>query len=179
MNKENEEYSRDLFKSLEKYDSEFTEIIYNFSQVEVEKVCKLSDKDNFLCILSVLIGCQSLSMFANVLDVALKKNVDVIAIKEMLYQATAYLGIGRTYDYLIKANEIMSKNDIALPLGSQATTNETNRFSRLSISDNGLSNIPIYRTAKSPARKQPEPTAGPPNGFSPNERWQHRPLPAT
>lgn len=37
MNKENEEYSRDLFKSLEKYDSEFTEIIYNFSQVEVEK----------------------------------------------------------------------------------------------------------------------------------------------
>ena len=109
MNKENEEYSRDLFKSLEKYDSEFTEIIYNFSQVEVEKVCKLSDKDKFLCILSVLIGCQSLSMFANVLDVALKKNVDVIAIKEMLYQATAYLGIGRTYDYLIKANEIMSK----------------------------------------------------------------------
>ena len=54
-------------------------------------------------------------MFANVLDVALKKDVDVIAIKEMLYQATAYLGIGRTYDYLIKANEIMSKNDIALP----------------------------------------------------------------
>ena len=48
MNKENEEYSRDLFKSLEKYDSEFTEIIYNFSQVEVEKVCKLSDKDKFL-----------------------------------------------------------------------------------------------------------------------------------
>ena len=37
MNKENEEYSRDLFKSLEKYDSEFTEIIYNFSQVDVEK----------------------------------------------------------------------------------------------------------------------------------------------
>ena len=109
MNKENEEYSRDLFKSLEKYDSEFTEIIYNFSQVEVEKVCKLSDKDKFLCILSVLIGCQSLSMFANVLDVALKKNVDVIA---------------------IKANEIMSKNDIALPLGSQATTNETNRFEK-------------------------------------------------
>lgn len=130
MNKENEEYSRDLFKSLEKYDSEFTEIIYNFSQVEVEKVCKLSDKDKFLCILSVLIGCQSLSMFANVLDVTLKKNVDVIAIKEMLYQATAYLGIGRTYDYLIKANEIMSKNDIALPLGSQATTNETNRFEK-------------------------------------------------
>lgn len=50
-------------------------------------------------------------MFGNLLDVALKKNVDVIAIKEMLYQATAYLGIGRIYDYLIKVNEIMLKNE--------------------------------------------------------------------
>lgn len=111
MNKENEECCKNLFELLEKYDSGFTDIIYNFSQVEVGKVCKLSDKEKFLCNLSVLIGCQSLSMFGNLLDVALKKNVDVIAIKEMLYQATAYLGIGRIYDYLIKVNEIMLKNE--------------------------------------------------------------------
>lgn len=38
MNKENEECSKNLFELLEKYDSGFTDIIYNFSQVEVGKV---------------------------------------------------------------------------------------------------------------------------------------------
>lgn len=48
--------------------------------------------------------------------------------KEQIYQATAYLGIGRTYDFLMAANQIMEQYEIKLPLASQATTNEKTRF---------------------------------------------------
>lgn len=49
-------------------------------------------------------------------------------VKEVIYQATAYLGIGRTYDFLMAANQIMEQHGIELPLEPQATTNEKARF---------------------------------------------------
>lgn len=45
--------------------------------------------------------------FQNMLHAALNIGVDPVAIKETIYQATAYLGIGRTCDFLIAANGIM------------------------------------------------------------------------
>ena len=81
-----------------------------------------------LCILSALLGCQGMGEFQNMLHAALNAGVAPIAIKEVIYQATAYLGIGRTYDFLMAANQIMEQYEIKLPLASQATTNEKTRF---------------------------------------------------
>ncbi len=109
MNRETKERLSKLFEGVENSlhvtDPEWVDIVANFSQNETVIESKLTEKEQALCILSAL-----------------------LAIKEVIYQATAYLGIGRTYDYLMAANRIMEQHDIELPLASQATTSNTTRF---------------------------------------------------
>lgn len=114
--------------TLSKIDPEFVEIFANFSQDEVIKANNLTEKEQILCILSTLLGCQGMGEFQNMLHAALNTGIAPIAIKEVIYQATAYLGIGRTHDFLIAANQIMEQHGIKLPLAPQATTNEKTRF---------------------------------------------------
>ena len=77
-----------------------------------------------------LLGCQGMGEFQNMLHAALNIGVDPVAIKETIYQATAYLEIGRTCDFLIAANGIMEQHGVRLPLAPQASTNEETRFER-------------------------------------------------
>lgn len=114
--------------SLEKTDPEFARIIANFSQSEAVEANKLTEKEQMLCILSALLGCQAVGEFQNMLHTALSAGIDPVAVKEIIYQATAYLGIGRTYDFLMATNQIMEQQGIKLPLANQATTNEQTRF---------------------------------------------------
>ena len=85
-------------------DPEFTEIATNFSQVEVEQASKLTEKERMLCILSALLGCQGMGEFRNILHMTLDAGINPVTIKEVIYQATAYLGLGRVHDFLIAAN---------------------------------------------------------------------------
>lgn len=132
MNKDVEKRVQELFagieSSLSMTDPEFVEIITNFSQNETVKENTLTEKEQMLCILSVLLGCQGMGEFQNMLHAALGTGIDPIAIKEVVYQATAYLGIGRIYDFLIATNQIMEQHGINLPLAPQATTDEETRF---------------------------------------------------
>lgn len=132
MNMDTEKRIQKLFagvsSTLSKTDPEFVEILANFSQDEVRKANILTEKEQMLCILSALIGCQGMGEFQNMLHAALNTGIDPIAIKEVIYQATAYLGIGRTYDFLAAANQIMEQRGIKLPLAPQGTTNEKTRF---------------------------------------------------
>ena len=41
---------------------------------------------------------------------------------EFIYQATAYLGIGRVFPFLHVVNDFCTKNGITLPLQGQSTT---------------------------------------------------------
>jgi 4-carboxymuconolactone decarboxylase len=116
----------DLFRT----DPEFTEIMLNFSQGEVPEKSRLTEKERMLCILSVLLGCQGKGEFGHMLHAALNREISPVAIKEVLYQAAAYLGIGRVYDFLEMTNQIMEQHGIALPLEPQGTTNEDTRFEK-------------------------------------------------
>ncbi len=132
MNRETKERLSKLFEGVENSlhvtDPEWVDIVANFSQNETVIESKLTEKEQALCILSALLGCQGIGEFQNMLHATLNAGIDPIAIKEVIYQATAYLGIGRTYDYLMAANRIMEQHDIELPLASQATTSNTTRF---------------------------------------------------
>ena len=134
MNKNAESRARRLFagvnSSLSRTDPEFVEIISNFSQDETANANILTEKERMLCILAALLGCQGMGEFQNMLHAALNIGVDPVAIKETIYQATAYLGIGRTCDFLIAANGIMEQHGVRLPLAPQASTNEEPRFER-------------------------------------------------
>lgn len=132
MNKDAENRIQKLFAGaqspLSRTDPEFVEIMANFSQDETVKACILTERERMLCILSALLGCQGMGEFQNMLHGALNMGVEPVAIKEVVYQAAAYLGIGRVYDFLVAANQVMEQHGIELPLAPQATTDERTRF---------------------------------------------------
>lgn len=132
MNCEMEEKLKKLFEgvdsSLHITDPEWVEIVANFSWDEIVSGSKLTERERMLCILSALLGCQGMGEFQNMLHAALNRGIDPIVVKEVIYQATAYLGIGRVYDFLLAANQIMEQHEICLPLAPQATVKEEMRF---------------------------------------------------
>ena len=110
-----------------KSDPDFTERFNYFSTQEVPALGKLDNRTRYMSILSALLGCQGVDEFKSVLNVALDDGLSPVESKEIIYQATAYLGIGRTKPFLIASNEIMKAKKINLPLESQSTTNLDNR----------------------------------------------------
>lgn len=108
-------------------DPEFIERFDNFAFDEVIHDIDLDDKTRFLAILATLLGCQGLDEFRVMLPAALNMGVTPIEAKEVVYQAVAYLGIGRVYPFLNITNEVFAEHGISLPLEPQATNTMKNR----------------------------------------------------
>lgn len=108
-------------------DPEFIERFENFAFDEVINQDDLDDKTRFMAILAALLGCQGSDMFRGTLPAALHFGVTPVEVKEIVYQAVAYLGIGRVYPFLKITNEVLSEGGISLPLPGQATTTTENR----------------------------------------------------
>ncbi len=104
-------------------DPEFIERFDNFAFDEVVAATPLlDDRARFLCWLATCIGCQGIDEFRGMVNAALNVGVDPTAIQELVYQATAYLGVARTFPFLKAKNEIFESRGIELPLAEQATT---------------------------------------------------------
>lgn len=108
-------------------DPEFTERFVNFAFDEVVNHDDLDDKTRFMAILAALLGCQGSDEFRVMLPAALNFGVTPVEVKEIVYQAVAYLGIGRVFPFLRITNEVLSEGGLGLPLPSQATTTMENR----------------------------------------------------
>ena len=109
-------------------DPEFMERFENFAFDEVINQDDLDDKTRFMAILAALLGCQGSDMFRVMLPAALNLGVTPVEAKEIVYQAVAYLGIGKVYPFLKITNEVLAEGGISLPLPGQATTTmETRR----------------------------------------------------
>ncbi len=113
--------------SFSETDPEFVERFDNFAFDEVVNHDDLDDKTRFMAIIAALLGCQGLEEFCVLLPAALNFGVTPVEIKEIVYQATAYLGMGRVYPFLKATNEIFVEQGIRLPLGNQSTTTTENR----------------------------------------------------
>ena len=109
-------------------DPEFIERFDNFAFDEVIAESKLDDKTRFLAILATFLGCQGIDEFRAIVPAALEMGVTPVEVKETVYQAAAYLGIGRVFPFLKATNEIFTARGIALPLERQATTTIENRL---------------------------------------------------
>lgn len=103
-------------------DPEFIERFDNFAFDEVVNTGTLSDRTRMLCWLATLLGCQGIDEFRGMVNAALNMGVEPEAIQEIVYQATAYLGIGRVFPFLKTKNELFEARGIELPLAEQATT---------------------------------------------------------
>jgi 4-carboxymuconolactone decarboxylase len=103
-------------------DPEFVERFANFAFDDVAGDVDLPDRTRFMCWLATLLGCQGIDEFRALLPAALNMGVEPETIKEIVYQAAAYLGIGRVYPFLKATNEALVAAGIQLPLKKQATT---------------------------------------------------------
>ena len=75
-------------------DPEWTAITTAFAGQEVPAASPLTGKERWLCVLSALLGCQGMGAFRKALGSALDDGVEPVAVREVIYQATAYLGTG-------------------------------------------------------------------------------------
>lgn len=110
-------------------DPEWVQIAADFSGAEVPAESRLTERERLLCVLSTLLGCQGLGEYRRMLGEALRGGLDPAAVKETVYQATAYLGIGRVRDFLEATNEVLEQHGVPLPLPPQGTTDAARRFS--------------------------------------------------
>lgn len=131
MTEFSEKYLEKLFSGqvsdLRETDPEFMERFENFAFDEVVRQDDLDDRTRFMAILSALLGCQGTDEFRVMLPAALNAGVTPVEVKEIVYQAVAYLGIGRVYPFLKIVNEVLTEGDVSLPLPSQTTTTAKTR----------------------------------------------------
>jgi 4-carboxymuconolactone decarboxylase len=109
-------------------DPEFIERFDNFAFDEVVNQDDLDDRTRMMAILATLLGCQGIDEYRAMLPAALNFGVTPVEVKEIVYQAVAYLGIGRVFPFLKATNEILEARGIQLPLEGQATTTTETRL---------------------------------------------------
>lgn len=107
-------------------DPEFTTFQEAFALDEVPSASDVPPRIRFLAILSALLGCQGVDEFTAVLPHALGV-LSPVEVKEVVYQATAYLGIGRTRPFLAATNRVLQEAGVTLPLENQGTTTPDDR----------------------------------------------------
>ena len=113
-------------------DPEFAERFEHFAFDEVpnEPGQQLDSDTRYLAILAALLGCQSSDAFRRVLPQALDAGLSPTKVKETVYQAVDYLGIGRVLPFLDITNDVFTARSIALPLEGQATTTMDDRLEK-------------------------------------------------
>lgn len=118
------------FERIEKNDPEFHEIFENFAFGEVFEYSNLDEKESILVILSCLIACQSPKAFKKILLSALDCDITPEEVKELLYQATPYVGFGRVHNFFGVVIKVFDKKGIGMPLPDRSNTDSRNRHEK-------------------------------------------------
>lgn len=123
---------QNYLRNLETTDPEFSELFSRFAGEEVvnEPGKSLDERTRYMAILAALLGCQGRELFREILPQAMDAGVTPVEVKEIVYQATAYLGIGRSYPFLNITNEVLETRGVSLPLPGQATTTPEDRVQK-------------------------------------------------
>lgn len=103
---------------------------FAFEEVVQKESFKLDVKTRYLAILSALVGCQGKEAYRFMLEKALNEGMDPVMIKEMVYQAQDYVGMGRMWDFLNITNEVYAAKEIPLSSYGQATTTMEDRLEK-------------------------------------------------
>lgn len=115
---------------LSETDPEFVALFKQFAFQEVPKDLpfSLDERRYYLVTLAVLVGSQGLEAYKEILPVALDNGVKAVEVKELLYQAVAYLGLSRVYAFFAPTNTIFTNQGMSLPLASQKNTKNQTRL---------------------------------------------------
>ena len=121
-----------MMKNYRETDPEFVERFEHFAFDEVvnEPGQKLDEPTRHMAILATLLGCQGVDAFRRELPRALDAGVTPVMVKEIVYQAVDYLGMGRVLPFLDITNAVLTERGVALPLEGQAATTMADRLEK-------------------------------------------------
>ncbi|MFZ0529834.1 MAG: carboxymuconolactone decarboxylase family protein [Propionicimonas sp.] len=108
-------------------DPELIEYFDNFAFDEVPAHSDLELRTRLMVQLAALIAAQATSEYRVLLGAALTNGVTPVEAKEIVYQAVAYVGMGKVYDFLHVTNDVLTERGVALPLPGQSTTTPATR----------------------------------------------------
>ncbi|AGK54531.1 carboxymuconolactone decarboxylase family protein [Bacillus sp. 1NLA3E] len=111
-------------------DPDFQDILSHFIFGEVFYQGDLDDKQRELSTLVVLATNQTLPQLKAHVGAALNIGLTPVEIKEAVYQCAPYIGFPKTLNAINEVNEAFKAQNIALPIESQKTVNEDNRFDK-------------------------------------------------
>ncbi|WP_072228834.1 carboxymuconolactone decarboxylase family protein [Campylobacter coli] len=112
-----------LFASDKEY---FTHHI-NFTFGESFAKANLDKEKYFLITLASTLAAGGKIEFKTLLKGAINNDISPISIKEVIYQATPYVGFIRVLDFLNICNDTFEKLGVKMPLAPQGTTTQENR----------------------------------------------------
>ncbi len=112
-----------LFASDKEY---FTHHI-NFTFGESFAKANLDKEKYFLITLASSLAAGGKMEFKALLKGAINNDINPISIKEVIYQATPYVGFIRVLDFLNICNDTFEKLGVKMPLAPQGTTTQENR----------------------------------------------------
>jgi 4-carboxymuconolactone decarboxylase len=108
-------------------DPELIEVFDNFAFDEVLARSSLDTRTRLMVQLAALIGCQALSEYRVMFGAALTAGVTPVEVREIVYQAVPYAGMGKAFDFIHATNDVLTGRGIQLPLPGQAATTSGTR----------------------------------------------------
>jgi 4-carboxymuconolactone decarboxylase len=108
-------------------DPELIEYFDNFAFDEVLRYGSLDTRTRLMVQLAALIAVPGLSEYRVMLGAALTVGVTPVQVKEIVYQAVPYAGMGKVFDFLHATNDVLTSHGVELPLEPQSTTTPETR----------------------------------------------------
>ena len=103
-----------LFGAAAETNTEFAERFSQFA-VQAAEESRLDAPTRALAVLACLLGCQGVEAFERMIAPARQAGVTAAQIREVVYQAAAYLGIGRVLPFIEAADRALARLDGAVP----------------------------------------------------------------
>ncbi|MFZ2057983.1 MAG: carboxymuconolactone decarboxylase family protein [Acidimicrobiales bacterium] len=128
--KNHEELFPGHVSTLKVTDPELIEYFDNFAFDEVLQYGHLDTKTRLMVQLASMIACQALSEYRVMLGAALTAGVTPVELKEIVYQAVAYVGMAKVFDFIPATNDVLTERGIQLPIEGQSTTTPETRAER-------------------------------------------------
>ena len=128
--KVHDELFPDHVSTLKETDPELIETFDNFAFDEVLEHGSLDARTRLMAQLAALIACQAHSEYRVIVGAALTIGVTPVEVKEIVYQAVPYVGMGKAFDFIHATNEVITERGIRLPLERQSTTTPETRMDK-------------------------------------------------
>lgn len=113
--------------TLARTDPELIEYFDSFAFDEVLAHGNLDPRTRLMTQVAALIAVGAVTEFRVMAGAALTVGVTPVELKEVVYQAVPYVGIGRALDFLHATNDLLTDRGVELPLPGQSTTTPQTR----------------------------------------------------